>query len=215
MYASLLKHLPSDSVRRGYASLWGQALQTAALTYIAAAEREGEGLLVPLRRSCGIEAVNSLFDGSNDLEEQGMLRYMISICLGTALGLTMLEGESAVYPLKMGDRTATADKQYPAALYFLETLAETTADGSRMFINSEALRNPYVVALKRRCCCTTCGRLPPLEKTFPHCALCRDPACGRFCSKRPCFEAFWRAGHRDTCAGRGKGKGDKKGGKGK
>jgi hypothetical protein len=55
-------------------------------------------------------------------------------------------------------------------------------------------------------CCATCGRVPalqPLEKgkTFLVCSLCGDRRY-HFCTKRPCFEAFWKGGHKNECPGR-------------
>jgi hypothetical protein len=57
--------------------------------------------------------------------------------------------------------------------------------------------------------CTTCGRLPFCKKAmkgaiFKQCP-CKD--CWRFCCKRPCFEVFYRSGHREACLGKQKGSG--------
>jgi hypothetical protein len=74
--------------------------------------------------------------------------------------------------------------------------------------------DPFLGPLLRRRACSNCGLLPPdFMQCFQICSLCKDPAAGQFCCREPCFAAFWRGGHKNTCAGRGKGKKGKEAGK--
>jgi hypothetical protein len=69
------------------------------------------------------------------------------------------------------------------------------------------LSDPYLgpVFRRRACKASGCGLLPSsADKLFQACSLCKDASAGRFCSKEPCFAAFWKGGHKKECAGKKK-----------
>jgi uncharacterized membrane protein YgcG len=127
----------------------------------------------------------------------------IHLCyaFGTMLGLSV----GAAADLLMGAEEPSSERaKAPAASALLHYHTSTNPDGKRKVEDWVPL-DPFLGPLYRRDCCVSCGLLPGhSSKQFQVCSLCKDPAAGQFCCKDPCFAAFWRGGHRDTCAGRDK-----------
>jgi hypothetical protein len=137
---------------------------------------------------------------------------MIANVFGTMLGLTMAEGARTFTGgyMDLPDQSAN---RLPAAAYLLRAhFSEDASDGKRKPLYEVAL-DPFYGPIYRKYCCVTCGLLPG-RAAFQVCSLCKDPAVGHFCCKEPCFAAFWRGGHKNTCAGRDKMKKKGKGGSG-
>jgi hypothetical protein len=217
-----------DAQRSDSDSSWVVALLAAGVTYVLAAEREGEGLdahVILQRRACGLFHMPNALNAKSARSSLSSTIEHVTAMLGSALGWTQEQVFELVLPRgsrgRMPGMVAKNILRAPACHTILYSFALPTsaqADPSRGVALRESFSNDsYLAVVYNRLRCSHCGLVPPdpISKPFAYCALCRDPACGRFCSKRPCFEAFWRAGHRDTCAGRDKGKGDKKAGKGK
>jgi uncharacterized membrane protein YgcG len=126
----------------------------------------------------------------------------IDLCyaFGTVLGLSMA---AAVDLLADASEPITRMKA-PAANALLHRSASDAPDGKRK-VEDWVPSDPFLAPLYHNECCSTCGLIPgDYSQQFQICSLCKDPAAGQFCCKEPCFAAFWRAGHKNTCAGRDK-----------
>jgi hypothetical protein len=134
----------------------------------------------------------------------------MGMVFGTAAGRSLREG---VRLSAMVGEDGGTDPNYDAAasfhvldLFCTGTEAASGGDnsGKRRVGVDMVLTDPFLAPLARRWCCRTCGLLGSATKSFQACSLCLDPSVGRFCSKEPCFAAFWRGGHKRDCAGRDK-----------
>jgi hypothetical protein len=126
----------------------------------------------------------------------------ITLCLGTMLEETIGEAADRL-GLVVGPTSAI--NQAPAVIgLLLKHYTEPGTDG-KLKPDDWILRDPYMAPFYRARCCSVCGLLPAKPETqFQVCSLCKDPAAGQFCCKEPCFAAFWRGGHKNTCVGRDK-----------
>jgi hypothetical protein len=136
----------------------------------------------------------------------------IVLCLGTMLDTPI--GEASDH-FGLAVVASPAINQAPAVMgLLLKYYADATTEGKAKpcdWVSSD----PFLSILYRARSCSTCGLLPgEPHLQFQVCSLCKDPAVGHFCCKEPCFAAFWRAGHKNTCAGRDKQKKKGKGGGG-
>jgi uncharacterized membrane protein YgcG len=161
------------------------------------------------RRALCIECLITYFSKFHHISGTAALCFLISL-IGTALGKTMRETGEFLFrdPLDL--------KEAPAVFSILHGYTNT-AGGEKCRPMDWVPSDPFLGPIYRSRCCTNpnCGLLPgdPYLQ-FQVCSLCKDPAVGHFCCKEPCFAAFWRAGHKDTCAGRDKHKKKGKGGGG-
>jgi uncharacterized membrane protein YgcG len=166
------------------------------------------------RRLCAGEWVTMLTRrrGGDKYTGTDVLIHITKI-FGTMLGLTMDQAAQTltgghVKPNALAGRT-------PTVVPFLHFSAHYTADRETRKVEDWVLSDPFLGPVYRSCCCTSCGLLPgKIHQQFQVCSLCKDPAVGQFCCKDPCFAAFWRGGHKNTCVGRDKVKKKGKGGGG-
>jgi hypothetical protein len=122
------------------ASLWSRPLKLSALTYIAAAERKGQGLdadLMPQRRAGGIALTMWLLESGDHMSE-----FLLGVTLGvgTALGLTWQEAEELIYPPNTAPAWGRSEirRDYPAALMVYYSTARAPAvptGGSRPLLS--------------------------------------------------------------------------------
>jgi hypothetical protein len=84
--------------------------------------------------------------------------------------------------------------------------AEGEGQGKCRLRDDSFASDPFLGPIYRSRRCATCGVLPGrfTDPPFAFCSLCNDPAAGRFCSREPCFAAFWRGGHKKECKGKDK-----------
>jgi hypothetical protein len=143
----------------------------------------------------------------------GFVKSLTS-CFGTVLGCTLKDATSMLPFLSeqsVAHRLIAEDPLWerPCELSLLYTrAAERVRDSGRYLVLDYVSSDSFLGPLYRQLCCSQCGLLPDIweGERFHACALCKDPAVGRFCCKEPCFAAFWRGGHKNECAGRDKGK---------
>jgi hypothetical protein len=67
---------------------------------------------------------------------------------------------------------------------------------------------PFAAEVYNSLRCVTCGKVPSataaiLNQRFSFCARCGDRRY-RFCSRHPCFAAFWKNGHKNECKAKNK-----------
>jgi hypothetical protein len=172
--------------------------QAAGLTPQAAAAR---------RHQC-LSTISHKLETMRNARALDML-YNLGIAVGCVLGGTAAAGMKALSPGLVV--SPNAPKLHEAAdVTMLYTVADPVGDKRRPFEGIP--ENAFLGPTCRQRACRTCGLLPgEMSVLFPFCSLCRDPAVGRFCSREPCFAAFWKGGHKRECTGRDK----KKKGEGK
>jgi hypothetical protein len=137
----------------------------------------------------------------------------VSMLLGSQLGLRLGEAMTmfdAVFH-RQEENGARADRvrmQLPADLSLMYMyIGGLSAGREKVPVPPWIPDDPFFGPVyERRGPCRTCGLLPGhvIDPPYSFCSLCRDPSVGRFCSKEPCFAAFWRGGHKKECAGRHK-----------
>jgi hypothetical protein len=145
-------------------------------------------------------------------------KHVLSIIAGTVAGWTMGEAMDKVTSVGFTTRLLPARESQSAGLrrglrapcnvVFLNDLASNPhpENANKRVVEPWVPSNPFLGPKYWSRCCMSCGHLPEdvFDKPFQLCSLCKDPAVGRFCCKEPCFAAFWRGGHMNTCAGRDK-----------
>jgi hypothetical protein len=137
----------------------------------------------------------------------------LSLVGGALLGGNLWDGLSLFQPTPTENyaRAYGVDEgldimKVPADLAILHQFCTVSTEGDKVHVHPWVLSDPYLGPVYRQRCCFSCGLIPKMycDKAFAYCALCRDPAAGRFCCKEPCFAAAWAAGHKKECAGRDK-----------
>jgi hypothetical protein len=148
----------------------------------------------------------------NDMYPRAFAQHYLN-AFGTLRGQTY--GESAEQ-LNMAWAALPALLRLPASYTLLLMLhPNVSADSHAFKVEDWVPSDPFLGPVYCKYSCTVCGLLPAkATQQFQVCSLCKDPAAGQFCCKEPCFAAFWRAGHKNTCAGRDKLKQIRKGVKG-
>jgi hypothetical protein len=167
-----------------------------------------EEALARRRRLCLAHIVGHALAEQGAREKMYLLLLISSV--GMAAGGTMGRGRELV----TGDEDDAIAPQVPAALTMLHSVYSNPAPGGKRVVEDWVPSDPFLGPLFRSRCCSTCKMLPAGATTaYMFCSACKDPKAGRFCCKDPCFVAFWKAGHKKTCAGLDKLKEAKKGGK--
>jgi hypothetical protein len=131
----------------------------------------------------------------------------VGLFVGSILGGKMREGLAVLNPSYANAAAVEPLLDLPADLHLLYTFGtEVCEEDGKRRAKDWIPENPYVGPIYLKRSCRACGILPLHEddKAFQVCSLCNDPAAGRFCSRDPCFVAFWKGGHKKECSGRDK-----------
>jgi hypothetical protein len=180
----------------------------------------GPGVALARRAQC----VNFLYFGTAEVCDWPVeyLLCCVEMVVGCIVGGSRLEGARLVGlldperdPPELRDPELRAIYDQSADLNLLYNFKTRQEGAKRALCVPSVADDPFWKSVWSRRRCETCGLLPgSITTVFQACSLCLDPSVGRFCCKEPCFAAFWRGGHKNTCAGRDKMKRRKEGGGG-